>query len=153
MTVSVSSVGVKDQGGTTRLVKATLESSNSVYTPHHINDLPGSAWTYAAATAGILNTTTAVTVKAAHASLRNYITWVDIWSEALNTATEVAIRDGAGGTVLWRTKIATGGLLGGRYIRFDPPLQGTAATLTEVLTITASVTGAVYFNCGGFQAE
>lgn len=153
MTVSVSSIGVKDQSGTTRLVKARLESSSSVYTPYHVAEFPGDPWTYAAAASGIANTTTAVTVKAAHATLRNYITWVDIWSEALTTATEVAIRDGAAGTVLWRTKIATGGLLGGRYIRFDPPLQGTAATLTEVLTITASGAGAVYFNCGGYQAE
>jgi hypothetical protein len=149
--MTVSSLAVKDASGTSRSVKAS--NNSDVFTPHHIVDLAGTAWTYAAAASGIANTTTAVTFKAAHATLRNYVTWVDLWSEALTTASEVAIRDGAAGTVLWRTKIATGGLLGGRYIRFDPPLQGTAATLLEVLTLTASGAGAVYFNAGGFVAE
>lgn len=110
----------------------------------------GTAWSYAAASGGIVNTTTAVTFKAADASLRNYITSVQIASEALTTATEVAIRDGAGGTVLWRTKISTAGLLNGMSMTFDPPLFSTAATLLEVLTITASGAGAVYFNAQGF---
>ena len=145
-----NNIAVKDASGTSRTVKTT--DNSDVHTPHHIVDAPGTTWTYAAAASGIANTTTAVTFKAAHATLRNYVSWVDIWSEALTTATEVAIRDGAAGTVLWRTKIATGGLLGGRYMRFDPPLQGTAATLLEVLTITASGAGAVYFNAGGYVA-
>jgi hypothetical protein len=71
-------------------------------------------------------------------------------AEALGAATEVAVRDGAGGTVLWRMKISTAGLLGGRDVVFDPPLRGTANTLLEVVTLTASVTGAVYFNAQGF---
>lgn len=115
---------------------------------------PGSRWSYAAANLGIVNTTTAVTIKAAAgAGVKNYITALQIMSEALNTATEVAIRDGAGGTVLWRIKIGTGGLTGGLSVVFPSPLVGTANTLLEVVTLTASVTGAVYFNAQGFTAS
>ena len=112
----------------------------------------GERWQYAAASGGISNTTTAVTIKAAHATLRNYITSIQIAAEALGAATELAIRDGAGGTVLWRTKIGTGGITAGEAIVFPVPLKGTAATLLEVVTLTASVTGAVYVNCQGFVA-
>lgn len=112
--------------------------------------IPADRWTYSAAASGIVNTTTAVTFKAAHASLRNYVTSIQIMSEALGAATELAIRDGAGGTVLWRTKIGTGGIVSGLSINFPVPLKGTAATLLEVVTLTASVTGAVYFNAQGY---
>jgi hypothetical protein len=98
-----------------------------------------------------LNTTTAVTIKAAAgAGFRNYITDIQIMAEALGTATEIAIRDGAGGTVLWRQKIGTGGLAQGMAVNFQSPLQGSVNTLLEVVTLTASGTGAVYFNAQGF---
>ena len=113
--------------------------------------VPASNWNYAAAASGIVNTTTAVTVAAAAgAGLRNYLNSVQYMSEALTTATELAIRDGAGGTVLWRTKIATGGMIASAEFHFDPPLRGTANTLLEVVTLTASGAGAVYFNAQGF---
>lgn len=115
--------------------------------------IPENTLAYAAATAGILNTTTAVTMfAAAGASIRNYCDSLDLMAEALGAATEVAIRDGAGGAVLWRTKIGNGGLVSGRTIRFDPPLRGTANTLMEIVTLTASVTGAVYANAQGHVA-
>lgn len=116
--------------------------------------VPELDWVYAAAASGISNTTTAVTIKAAAAaSVRNYITGIDISTDgALGAASEVAIRDGAGGTVLWRMKIGTAGLPNGRTIEFPTPLKGTAATLLEVVTLTASVTGAVYFNAQGYTA-
>jgi hypothetical protein len=71
-------------------------------------------------------------------------------AEALGTATELAIRDGAAGTVMWRIKVPTGGLPL-TEITFNPPLRQAAVnTLIEVITLTASVTGAVYFNAQGF---
>lgn len=108
-------------------------------------------WSYAAAASGIVNTTTAVTIKAAAgAGLRNYISSIQVMAEALGTATELAVRDGAAGTVLWRQKIGTGGITGGLNVNFATPLRGTANTLLEVVTLTASTTGAVYFNAQGF---
>jgi hypothetical protein len=108
-------------------------------------------WNYAAATAGILNTTAAVTIKTAPPTgFRNYITDIQVMAEAVTNATELAIRDGAGGSVLWRTKIPTTGLLQGLSVNFQSPLQGTAGNLLEVLTLTASGAGTVYFNAQGF---
>jgi hypothetical protein len=112
----------------------------------------GSDWSYAAAASGIVNTTTAVPIKAAVAGQRNYVNSIQVMSEALGTATELAVRDGAGGTVLWRTKVGTGGAPSGGTFNFDPPLVGTTNTLLEVVTLTASTTGAVYFNAQGYVA-
>jgi hypothetical protein len=116
-------------------------------------NIPESEWSYAAAAGGILNTTTAVTIKAAAAAgIRNYLTSITVMAEALGTATELVIRDGAAGTVIWRTKIPTGGLPT-TTITFANPLKGTAATLMEVATLTASTTGAVYVNAQGYIAS
>ena len=114
--------------------------------------IPEGEWSYAAAAAGILNTTTAVTIKAVGgAGIRNYITSIQVMAETLTTATELAIRDGAAGTVIWRTKIPTGGLRTTTIV-FPSPLKGTANTLLEVVTLTASGAGAVYFNAQGYAA-
>lgn len=114
--------------------------------------IPEAEWSYAAAAGGILNTTTAVTIKtAAGSGLRNYITSIQVMSEALTTATELAIRDGAAGTVIWRTKIPTAGLPSVQF-DFPNPLKSTANTLLEVVTLTASGAGAVYFNAQGYAA-
>lgn len=107
-------------------------------------------WTYAAAASGIVNTTTAVTIKAAVPGQRNFVSTLQINSDALGTATEFAIRDGAGGTVLWRCKIPTDGIAFPNTVEFDPPLVGTANTLLEIVTLTASTTGGVYCNVQGF---
>jgi hypothetical protein len=115
--------------------------------------IPENDWSYAGASGGISNTTTAVTIKAAAGSgLRNYITAIQIDAEALTNATEVAIRDGAGGTVLWRMKIGNDGLKDGREIVFPSPIKGTANTLLEVVTLTASGAGAVFVNAQGYVA-
>jgi hypothetical protein len=110
-------------------------------------------WQYAAAASGIVNTTTAVTIKAAGAaSIRNFITSIQIQHEPLGAATELAIRDGAAGTVIWRIKLPLTTAEGPTSHTFATPLRGTAATLLEVVTLTASVTGAVYFNAQGYQS-
>lgn len=139
-------------GLVTAVFKTTEESS--VHTPHHTQKpfaVASKDWSYAAAASGIVNTTTAVAFKAAAgAGLKNYITAIQFSAEALGAATELVIRKGAGGTVLWRTKIGTGGLVNGREIVFPTPLPSDANQLLEVCTLTASVTGAVYFNAQGF---
>ena len=118
-----------------------------------LNSIPENEWVYAAASGGIANTTTAVTLVAAQAAgIRNYLTNLQLSSDALGAATEIAIRDGAGGTVLWRGKIGTAGIAGVSTIQFSDPLKSTAATLLEVVTLSASVTGSVYVNAQGYIA-
>jgi len=130
--------------------RARGDVSGTVVQPHAMT---GSRIQYAAASGGISNTNTAVTMfAAAGAGLRNYITGLQLMSEALTNATELAIRDGAAGTVIWRTKIGTGGITGGISLQFPVPLKGTANTLMEVVTLTASGAGAVYVNAQGFTA-
>lgn len=125
-----------------------------------LDQAPDSAsWSYAAAASGIVNTTTAVTIKAAPTAvnagftgtraLRNYLTGLQIGNDTLGTATELVIRDGAGGTVLWRLKLqTTANAL--RSIEFKTPLKGTAGNLLEVCTLTASTTGGVWVNAQGY---
>lgn len=106
-------------------------------------------WNYAAASGGIANTTTAVTIKAAAgAGVRNFLQTLAIAHDTLGAATEFAIRDGAAGTVLFRTKLQTTAKEDTSYF-FDPPLKGTANTLMEIVTLTA-VTGGVFANAQGF---
>lgn len=115
--------------------------------------IPEADWSYPAAAGGIANSVVAVTVKAAAAAgLRNYVTSLTLQSEALTTATEFAIRDGAAGTVLFRIKITAAGIPAPVTINFMSPLRGSAATLLEVVTLTASVAGAVYANLSGYVA-
>lgn len=107
-------------------------------------------WSYAPPVGGIVNSVVAVTIKAAAgAGLRNYLSSMTVDHDALGAATELAIRDGAGGAVLWRGKLQTAAREGGCFY-FDPPLRGTANTLLEVVTLTASVTGGVFVNASGF---
>ncbi len=118
-----------------------------------LNSIPENEWVYAAASGGITNTTTAATLVAAQAAgIRNYLTNLQLSSDALGAATEIAIRDGAGGTVLWRGKIGTAGIAGVITIQFSDPLKSTAATLLEVVTLSASVFGGVYVNAQGYIA-
>lgn len=157
MVATPAILAVKDGGATSRNMRVLDESGagsgpfrNVAYVMR--DDPESNFWNYAAAAGGILNSTTAVTIKgAAGASVRNYISGLQVMAEALTNATEFAIRDGAGGTVLWRTKIPTGGLAS-QSVKFDPPLKGTANTLIEIVTLTASGAGAVYANLQGFIA-
>lgn len=118
-------------------------------------DGPGrnhNVWSYAAAASGIASTTTAVTIKAAAgAGLRNYLTDLQISHAALGGATELAIRDGAGGTVLWRMTLATGANEN-ISVHFRTPLQSSVNTLLEVVTLS-SVTGGVYVNAQGYTGQ
>ncbi len=115
----------------------------------------GTDWSYVPAVAGISNTTTAVTIKAAGGTnVINYITAIQVsTTAALGAATVLAIRDGAGGTVLWRLSIPTTINPAGWSFTFPTPLRGSANTLLEVVTLTASVTGAVYVNAQGYTAK
>jgi hypothetical protein len=107
-------------------------------------------WQYAAAAGGITNSTADVVIKTAGAAgIRNYITSISIMSEALATATELVIKEGAG--IIFRTKITTAGQPL-THVEFPTPLKGAAATQLSVALLTASATGAVYFNAQGYQS-
>lgn len=114
--------------------------------------VPELDWSSPAAAGGINNTTTAVTmVGAAGAGIRNYLTAIQISAGALGAASEIAVRDGAGGTVIWRGFISTAG--GNQSVNLSSPIKSTANTLLEVVTLTATtITGAVYINAQGYQA-
>lgn len=102
---------------------------------------------------GLVNTTTAVTIFAAQgAGIRSYITAIQMEVSALTNATEFVIRDGAGGTVLWRLNLETAGVKGGFMVVFPTPLKSTANTLLEICTLTASGAGAAWFNAQGYKA-
>jgi hypothetical protein len=105
-------------------------------------------WFYVAPAGGIDNSSTAVTIKAADTNFRNFITGLQISHATLGAATELAIRDGAAGTVLWRCTLGTDPVEQ-LPISFDPPLRGTKNTLLEIVTLTA-VTGDVLVNVQGF---
>lgn len=133
-------------GDTSRLFCTT--AGGLVQWPYAVPDV---SWQHAAPASGLVNTTTAVTMKAASAAgVRNYITSCQLAHDALSAATELVIRDGAAGTVIWRTKLQTPALTT-TDIDFPTPLRGTAATLLEYATLTA-VTGGVYLNCTGVTA-
>lgn len=105
-------------------------------------------WAYAAAASGIASSTTAVTIKAAVSGKRNFVSAIQISHATLGAATEVAIRDGAGGTVLWRgtlNTVANENL----SVEFPVPLMGSVNTLLEFVVLT-SVTGGVYINAQGY---
>jgi hypothetical protein len=108
------------------------------------------AWSFAGAAGGIVNTAVAVTIKTgpADTTQRNYLTDLQIAADALGVATELAVRDGAGGTVLWRGKLQTAALIP-TWIGFSQPLQSSPGNLLEVVTLTA-VTGGVYVNAQGY---
>jgi len=118
-----------------------------------LDSIPENEWSYVAASGGITNTTTAVTLAAgAGSGVRNYITSLQVSSDTLGTATEVVIRDGVGGAALWRAKIGTAGTVGIQDIRFHPPLRGSSNTLVEAACVTATGTGSIYLNAQGYKA-
>jgi hypothetical protein len=118
-----------------------------------LDSIPENEWSYVAASGGITNTTTAVALTAgAGSGVRNYITSLQVSSDTLGTATEVVIRDGVGGAVLWRAKIGTAGTVGIQGIRFHPALRGGTNTLLEAACVTATGTGSIYLNVQGYKA-
>lgn len=110
--------------------------------------IPASTWGYAAASGGITDTTGVTAKAAAGAGVRNYITAVQVINGHASVNTDVQIRDGASGTVLWRGFAQAGG--GGVSAEFNPPLRGTANTLVQVACGTTGT--ATYFNLQGYTA-
>ena len=112
--------------------------------------LPANTWSYAAPAGGLV-TTSGVTAKAAAgAGIRNYVSKIQFMNSHQTIGTEVVIRDGAAGTVLWRGWAQFPG--GGAEVEFKPPLRGTANTLIEIAEVTTTATAGVLVNLQGFVA-
>lgn len=114
--------------------------------------IPELTWSYAVAAGGISNTTAVQTIKAASgsATVSNYIKNCTVASDALGAATDIIISDGSGGTVLWRTKLGTA-MTAPETHPFEPPLRTTGNTAAVWSMATASITGAVFVSCQGYQ--
>lgn len=112
--------------------------------------LPGLTWRYAAPAAGLVNTTGVTAKAAAGAGFRNYITGVQCVNSHQTTGTEVEIRDGAAGTVIWRGWAQAAG--GGFATQLPVPLRGTANTLVEIAEVTTTATAGVLCNLQGYEA-
>lgn len=117
-----------------------------VMKPHAIR---GATWSFVGAAGGITNTT-AVTLKAAGAAgVRNCLTGLQISNGHATVSTEVVVKDGAAGTIIWRHWFQAAG--GHAEPPFDVPLCGTAATLMEAVPITTG--SAIYINAQGYTTQ
>lgn len=115
------------------------------------HSIPENEWKYAAASGGIVNTTTPVTLAAAAgAGLSAYITSMQIRAQALGNATEIVLLDGLA-AVYWRSEIGTAGLPLTEIV-FEDPIKLIANSSLTFATVTASGTGAVYVNAQGYYA-
>jgi hypothetical protein len=108
---------------------------------------------YSPPTGGITNSTTGVTVFPAVSNRVIHVMGGQCYSDALGAATDLELRDGAGGAVIWRIRIPTAGIPQAKDFKFNPPLRITNNTLLEMATTTASVTGGVYCNWQGYAGS
>lgn len=139
-------LGPKAGSGSVSVVPNADTQFPVITTPYSLST---SRWSYAAGAGGIVNTTNAVTLSSAQSSARNYITQLQLSWDALTNATEIVLRNGSGGGVLWRDKIVAGAA-GSRQITFPVPITTSLTTLLEFATLTASGAGGVYVNAQGF---
>lgn len=116
---------------------------------NHPHALPGASWRYAAAAGGITDTTAVTLVAAAGAGIRNYITSLQVVNSHAAVNTEVVIRDGSGGTVIWRGWARANGSNMYQVI-FPVPLRGSANTLLEAACVTTGT--ATLIDAQGYSA-
>lgn len=109
-------------------------------------------WNSPAQAGGIVNTTTAVTIAPSVAGRKNCIADIEVSHDLLGAVTELAIRDGAAGPVLYRAKLQTPATETVNVDIMSPICSATAGNLLEVVTLTA-VTGGVYPNVDGFTTQ
>lgn len=110
----------------------------------------GGGWSYAPPAGGLVNTS-GVTIKAAAGANRiNYVTSLGISNSHATIGTEVVIRDGANGPVLWRIWISAQHEITRNFV---PPLAGSANTLLEIAEITQTATTGVLVNVSGISGN
>lgn len=117
-----------------------------------VTTIPGTGWSYAAASAGITDTSDVTLAAAPTNGLRNYLTALQITNKDVSAGTEVVIKDGS--TVLWRMFIQPGSpasLSGLPPTSFTFPTairQPTAETALTAACITTS--SETYINAQGY---
>lgn len=105
-------------------------------------------WVYAAVAGGLV-TTAGVTIKAAAGSgIRNCVTSMQVMNSHQTIGTEVVLRDGAAGTVIWRGWAQFAG--GGMTAPFPVQVCGSANTLLEIAEVTATATAGVLVSAQGY---
>jgi hypothetical protein len=98
------------------------------------NIISETAFQFACATGGIVNTADVAIAAAGAAGIRNYLQ--SLWfKNTAATASEIVIKDGS--TVIWRGQVSAS-MTSGEFVRFDPPLRGTAATALNVALLTTA---------------
>ena len=115
------------------------------------HSIPENEWKYVAASGGIVNTTTPVTLAAAGGTgVSIYITSMQIRAQALTNATEIVLRDGTSANY-WLSEIGTAGMPL-TNITFEDPIKLVANSSLTFSTLTPSGAGAVYINAQGYYA-
>lgn len=114
---------------------------------------PETDWSYAAASGGLGQSTTPVVLAPAAQGKQNCLSALQLGADPLTVATEVVVRDGVGGTVLFRLRIGTAGLQGLQSIVFPAPLKSSVNTALVAGILTLTVLGSVYVNAQGFQLD
>ena len=110
-------------------------------------------WNYVADENGINNTTSPVVIKSASPGRKNCISCFEFSTDGeLGTPTELVIRDGVAGDILWRAKLGTNGLPSGRILAIEGAIKGSVNKDLVVQTLTATGTGSVYVNAIGFES-
>lgn len=94
--------------------------------------------------AAAVTTAVATTVMPAVAGKTNYLTGMMLQNGSA-TGSEVQIRNGSGGPVLWRGYSSPNG---SEPLKFNPALAGSVGALLEVFVVTLGA--AIYFNTTGF---
>jgi hypothetical protein len=92
------------------------------------------AFRYAGATGGIIDTADVVIAPAAGAGIRNYLTSLQFKNTSA-VASEIVVKDGA--TVIWRGHVSAT-MAFEELVTFGTPLRGTANTALNVAMITTA---------------
>lgn len=107
---------------------------------------PIANWVAYAAGAGGSTAGTAFVAFANQAGLRNYMTSLQVTNSSA-TGSEVGVRDGLAGTVLWRGFVPAGATIS---VTFSTPLRGSVNTAMGLQNVGA--VSAIYFNAQGFTS-
>lgn len=109
---------------------------------------PWNLWSYTAASGGLVNTTGLEAKGVPGVGFTLFVGSIDIVNSHPTIGTEIVLRDGPGGAVIFRTWAAPNG--GGMSKIFDPCIKLTENTALELAEITSTPSTGVYVNLTGW---